>query len=208
MRTLVWGVDQLAEPAADRAHDEIGGIGQPAAHDDDLGVERIGEIGHSESGPPAERVDDGHRHAIALAGRRHHVLAPQTAVVATSERAADLGRRLGLVRPARQTRSRGVTLPAAAPTADALGAARLHDHVTDLAGEAVAPAHQLSLGDDATTDTGPEGDEQRICGAPGGTHPPFGHGRTRRVVVDDDRSVEPLREALTDPQLADRSEVR
>src|ERR1019366_3822486 len=86
-------------------------------------------------------------------------------------------------RQARESATRGVTLPAPVSPTPAQGAARLHRHVADLAAEAALAAHQFPVGDDAAADTRAQGDHHEVVDAASRAPGVLAQGRAIAVVL-------------------------
>ncbi len=118
--------------------------------------------------------------------------------------AASVHHRSGLLA---QRRAGGVALPAAPSTAGAGDAAVGHDHVADLAGEAVGAAHEPAVDDEPAPDAGAEGDEDRRVGPGGGAGLVLGPGGAGGVVVGPDGEPEGLGQGRPHRQLDDAGQV-
>jgi hypothetical protein len=80
--------------------------------------------------------------------------------------------------------------------------------VPELAGESVHPSLQRPARDHATTDAGPERDEQHLVDPDAGAETPFGRSGAGGVVVDHDPRAEAVRQARPDLEVGDAVEVR
>ena len=91
---------------------------------------------------------------------------------------------------------RDVRLEAPAVAAVAHPPCGVDGYMPELAGIAGRPAEGLVGEDEASADTRCEVDEGHAARAPGPADPALTHGRGRRVVVEDHRQVEPVRDGV------------
>ena len=185
MGAQVRGVQQPGEPPLDRPEVQVGRRRQATAQDERLRVQHVGEVGQAEGDPLAEQIDHGQRVGVALAGGVLDVLAAHVLGVTAGQfddAVQPLAHR-GLAGQAGQPGARGVALPAPAAPARARWPVGVDHHVTDLAGEAVGPAHQAVVGDDPPADPRTKGDHDHVCPPDGRAHLPLGGDGTGGVVV-------------------------
>ena len=184
---------------ADGVQEELAGLADAAAQDDDLGIEEVDDGGNGLTQVAGVAAEDLQALLVAFAGGiEDHLGVDQAGIAAAKghdEAIGVLGH--GFARHADDGGGGGVALQAAAVAAGAGFAVDLHDHVAYLAAHAVEAAPHLAADHDASAHAGAQGEEHagiRASADAGNALGQTGHGG---VVIDEDGLVDVLLEGLT-----------
>src|SRR5512143_147922 len=200
------GLGPAPELPAHRLEEKVGGLEQPAAEDDDFGVEEADDVGdaHAEVGHGVG--DDLPGQGIAAAGRlghglRGHGLGPAAGQLEHDRRPALSQSFAGF---AGHGIARGLRLEAAHRRVGGLEV-RSEAEPADGAGDVLVAVDDAAAGDDPGPDAGADGEEHGVAGARGGAFPGFAGDIGAAVGLEDqgDRrgteSPDPLQQRVLVP---------
>ncbi len=183
---------------------------RPSPQHHQFGVGHQHEVGEPDRDLLGERSQDEHRSVVTAGGGLRHVLAPHRPARLRPGRQAR-GGTLGDRATGEQAerRPRRQRLPTAPLSAAALEPVPVHDHVTDLAGEAVRTTTDRAVHDQRPADPRAEGDDEHVARPPRRSRSELRDRSGGCVVVDDQSPPGQERcERRQDGQVRDALEVR
>ena len=183
------GLGPAAHGAAHGLEEEVGGLHEAAAQDDDLRVERADEVGGAHGQPLDGLVHRPSRRGVAAAGGLGHVLG-RGGAEAPGERGAG-----------------GLRLERA-HAAVVLAPARVEGEPAHGARDPAAAADEAAVRQDAGADAGAHGEEDDVGAVAGGALPLLAEDVARAVGVDDDRHRQARAQLVEERHLVAAPEVR
>ena len=170
---------------------QVAGLADAAADDDDRRVEHDGEVGDALPQPLADAGEQPDRGRVPGRGSLgDHRTGHRLRIAAGELEQRGAGR---AILPAERTGlpdqgpPGAVLLPAAVIAAAAREPAGNHAHVADLGGRAERAAHELAAQHDPAAEPGADGHEDHVRVPPAAAEPVLAPGGGVRVVLHDDR---------------------